>query len=311
MRARILAPENRKWLTLGCVSFALFMVMLDNTVVNVALPSIQQDLGIGLSELQWTVNAYALTFAVLHAHGRQAGRLLGPSLSSSAGLVVFTASSLACGLCTSGDADRRSHGAGLGSALMSPATLSIISPRFPPSSAGWRSGSGRVSPRWRSRSGRSSAALIAEHIDWSWIFFINVPIGVIGHRRRALVIRESRDTRAEQRLDLPGLADVGRRPVRADLRAHRGERVRLDVSHGSSRSSRRRHRHGRLRPARDAPARCRCSTSRSSAIRRSRARTPWCCSSGSRCSASSSSSRSTSRASSAIRRCRPARRSCR
>ena len=77
MRARILAPENRKWLTLGCVSFALFMVMLDNTVVNVALPSIQRDLGIGLSMLQWTVNAYALTFAVLMLTGGKLADFVG------------------------------------------------------------------------------------------------------------------------------------------------------------------------------------------------------------------------------------------
>ena len=64
MKARILAPENRKWWTLAALSFALFMIMLDNTVVNVALPSIQRDLGIGISELEWVVTAYALSFAV-------------------------------------------------------------------------------------------------------------------------------------------------------------------------------------------------------------------------------------------------------
>ncbi len=65
MRARILAEENRKWLTLASVAFGLFMIMLDNTVVNVALPSIQRDLGADLSELEWIVTGYALTFASL------------------------------------------------------------------------------------------------------------------------------------------------------------------------------------------------------------------------------------------------------
>ena len=67
MRAAIFADENRKWWTLGALSFALFMIMLDNTVVNVALPAIKSDLGIGTSELEWVVTAYALTFAVLLA----------------------------------------------------------------------------------------------------------------------------------------------------------------------------------------------------------------------------------------------------
>ena len=65
MKARILAEENRKWWTLASVAFALFMIMLDNTVVNVALPAIQRDLGIGVSELEWVVTGYALSFAVL------------------------------------------------------------------------------------------------------------------------------------------------------------------------------------------------------------------------------------------------------
>ncbi len=65
MRARILAEANRKWLTLAAVAFGFFMIMLDNTVVNVALPSIQRDLGVGLSELQWIVTGYALAFASL------------------------------------------------------------------------------------------------------------------------------------------------------------------------------------------------------------------------------------------------------
>src|SRR6187397_2620997 len=75
MRARIFAEENRKWLTLASVSFGLFMIMLDNTVVNVALPSIQRDLGADLSELEWIVTGYALTFASLMLVGGKVGRL--------------------------------------------------------------------------------------------------------------------------------------------------------------------------------------------------------------------------------------------
>ena len=159
MRARILAPENRKWLTLGCVSFALlFMVMLDNTVVNVAAldPAGPRDRPVGH---QWTVNAYALTFAVLMLTGGKLADFLGRRRIFIAGLVVFTASSLACGLATSGEMLIGARTVqGIGAALMMPATLSIISATFPSSSAGWRSASGPVCPRWRSRSALSSAA---------------------------------------------------------------------------------------------------------------------------------------------------------
>ena len=103
MRSRLFAPENRKWWTLGAVAFALFMIMLDNTVVNVALPSIQRDLGIGLSELEWTVNAYALTFAVLMLTGGKLADFMGRRRVFIVGLAVFTVSSLACGLATSGE----------------------------------------------------------------------------------------------------------------------------------------------------------------------------------------------------------------
>src|SRR5256886_16731347 len=97
MRAAIFADENRKWWTLGALSFALFMIMLDNTVVNVALPPIKSDLGIGTSELEWVVTAYALTFAVLLLTGGKLGDLYGRRLILAIGLVIFTASLLAGG----------------------------------------------------------------------------------------------------------------------------------------------------------------------------------------------------------------------
>src|ERR671923_97010 len=103
MKARILAPENRRWLTLGAVAFGLFMIMLDNTIVNVALPSIQRDLGIGISELEWVVNGYALTFAVLMLTGGKLADLLGRRSIFIVGLAIFTASSLACGLANSAE----------------------------------------------------------------------------------------------------------------------------------------------------------------------------------------------------------------
>jgi EmrB/QacA subfamily drug resistance transporter len=210
MRARILAPENRKWLTLGCVSFALFMVMLDNTVVNVALPSIQRDLGIGLSELQWTVNAYALTFAVLMLTGGKLADFLGRRRVFIAGLAIFTASSLACGLATSGGMLIGARTVqGIGAALMMPATLSIISATFPVQERGMAIGIWAGVSAMALAIGPLVGGLLTEHIDWSWIFFINVPIGVLAIVAASLLIRESRDPSTDQRLDIPGLLTSG------------------------------------------------------------------------------------------------------
>ena len=206
MKARILAPENRKWWTLGAVAFALFMIMLDNTVANVALPSIQRELGIGISELEWTVNAYALTFAVLMLTGGKLADLLGRRKVFLAGLAVFTLSSLVCGLATSGGmliAARTVQGAG--AALMLPATLSIISATFHARERGLAIGIWAGVSAMALAIGPLVGGLLTEHINWSWIFFVNVPVGALGAVVGRLVIRESRDTSANQRLDLPGL----------------------------------------------------------------------------------------------------------
>src|SRR5881628_937714 len=101
MRARIYTEENKKWWTLAAVAVGLFMIMLDNTVVNVALPSIRTDLGIDISELEWVVNAYALTFGVLLLSGGKLADLLGRRRIFVVGLVIFTASSFACGISNS------------------------------------------------------------------------------------------------------------------------------------------------------------------------------------------------------------------
>jgi EmrB/QacA subfamily drug resistance transporter len=210
VRARIFADENRKWWTLGALAFALFMIMLDNTVVNVALPSIQRDLGIGLSELEWTVNAYALTFAVLMLSGGKLADFFGRKRVFLLGLVFFTLSSLACGLATTGEMLIGARTAqGVGAALMLPATLSIISATFPPRQRGMAIGIWAGVSAMALAIGPLIGGLVTEHIDWSWIFFLNVPIGVLGLIVGWFVIRESRDTSAEQRLDIPGLLASG------------------------------------------------------------------------------------------------------
>jgi EmrB/QacA subfamily drug resistance transporter len=210
MKARILAPENRKWLTLGAVAFGLFMIMLDNTIVNVALPSIQRDLGIGISELEWVFNGYALTFGVLMLTGGKLADLLGRRLIFIVGLVIFTGASLACGLATSGDVLIGARVVqGVGSALMNPATLSIITATFPPRQRGMAIGIWAGVAALALAIGPLVGGLITEHISWNWIFFINVPVGVLAIIVTRLVVDESRDTSAEQRLDLPGLLASG------------------------------------------------------------------------------------------------------
>jgi len=206
MRTRLLAPENRKWLTLASVSFGLFMIMLDNTIVNVALPSIQHDLGISISELEWVVNGYALTFAVLMLTGGKLADMLGRRLIFVVGLAVFTASSLACGL--AGDANMLIGARvvqGTGAAFMNPATLSIITATFPPRQRGTAIGIWAGVSAMALAIGPLIGGVITEQISWNWIFFINVPVGVLAIFVARVVIAESRDTSHEQRLDLPGL----------------------------------------------------------------------------------------------------------
>src|SRR6187401_3874444 len=202
MKARILDPENRKWWTLGAVAFGLFMIMLDNTIVNVALPSIQRDLNIGISELEWVVSGYALTFAVLMLTGGKLADMLGRRRIFIVGLAIFTASSLACGLATGAT---MLIGArviqGVGSALMNPATLSIITATFPPRQRGTAIGIWAGVSALALAIGPLVGGLLSEHVDWSWIFFINVPVGIAGIIVSRLVITESRDESKEQRLD--------------------------------------------------------------------------------------------------------------
>jgi len=210
MRARIFAEENRRWWTLGALSFALFMIMLDNTIVNVALPAIKNDLHIGVSELEWVVTAYALTFAVLLLTGGKLGDLLGRRLIFTIGLVVFTASSLACGLSSSATELIGARAVqGVGSALMMPATLSIITATFAARERGMAIGIWAGVSAMALAIGPLLGGVITEHISWNWIFYVNVPIGLLGILASIVVVPESKDTSHEQRLDLPGLLASG------------------------------------------------------------------------------------------------------
>jgi EmrB/QacA subfamily drug resistance transporter len=210
VKARIFAEENRKWWTLTAVAFGLFMIMLDNTVVNVALPSIERDLHISISSLEWIVTSYALVFAALLITGGKLGDMYGRKRIFIAGLVVFTLASLACGLAPSAGfliGARLVQGAG--AALMNPASLSIITATFPPRQRGTAIGIWAGVSALALAIGPLAGGLIVDNINWNWIFFINVPVGVLGVVASRIFITESRDTSREQSIDLPGLVTSG------------------------------------------------------------------------------------------------------
>jgi len=210
MKARIFAEENKKCWTLAAVSFGLFMIMLDNTIVNVALPSIERDLHMSIAILECVVTAYALTFAALLITGGKLGDYYGRRKMFTLGLVIFTLASLACGLApNAGFLIGMRALQGVGSALMNPATLSIITATFAPRERG------RAIGIWAGVSAMALAigpligGLIVDNLNWNWIFFVNVPVGAVGIVVSRLVIRESRDTSHEQSIDLPGLFTSG------------------------------------------------------------------------------------------------------
>jgi EmrB/QacA subfamily drug resistance transporter len=210
MKARIFAAENRKWWTLAAVAFGLFMIMLDNTVVNVALPSIERDLKIRISQLEWIVTAYALVFAALLITGGKLADLLGRRKIFVVGLAIFTLSSLACGFAPSANfliAARAVQG--VGAALMNPASLSIITSTFPPRQRGQAIGIWAGVSALALAIGPLVGGLIVDNIGWNWIFFVNVPVGIVGIVVSQFFITESRDTSHEQSVDFPGLLTSG------------------------------------------------------------------------------------------------------
>src|SRR5919204_1433486 len=190
----VITEANRRWWALGALGVSVFMIMLDNTVVSLALPTIQSDLHTSLTQLEWVVNAYTLVFAVVLLTGGKLGDLVGRRLVFIAGLVVFTASSLACGLAPNGGFLIGARVVqGVGSAIMNPATLGIITATFPPRQRGMAIGI------WAGVSGMALAigpllgGILTEKIDWGWIFFVNVPVGVLGILVARWAIDESRD----------------------------------------------------------------------------------------------------------------------
>jgi EmrB/QacA subfamily drug resistance transporter len=210
LSGRLVTPENKKWWTLAAVSLGLFMIMLDATVVNVALPTIRDSLHMTLADLEWVVAGYALTFAAFMLTGGKLADLFGRRRVFMAGLSVFAGASLACGLAPNSAVLIGGRVVqGLGAALMNPATLSIITAAFPPGQRGTAIGIWSGVSSLALSIGPLAGGLLTEHANWNWIFFINVPAGLAALLLAPVLIEESRDTSPGQRLDLPGLATSG------------------------------------------------------------------------------------------------------
>ena len=252
MALAIFSEERRKWWTLAAVSFGLFMIMLDNTVVNVALPAIQEDLGADLSQLQWIVAGYALTFAALMLIGGKLADAYGRRLIFVIGIVIFTLASLWCGLSDTGEmliVARVVQGAG--AALMNPATLSIISATFPPKQRGAAIGIWAGVSALALAIGPLVGGLLTEHLSWHWIFFINVPVGVIAIAASFMLITESKDE-THVSLDLPGLGTSALGLFALTYGLIEANSVRLDVRADRRLVRRRRRRAGLVRDDRAA-----------------------------------------------------------
>ncbi|HEX6601721.1 MAG TPA: MFS transporter [Solirubrobacterales bacterium] len=205
-QARFITDDNRKWWTLGAMCFALFMIMLDNTVVNVALPSIQRDLGASLSSLEWTVSGYTLSFAVLLATGGRLGDIFGRRLMFVGGVIVFTLSSATAGLAQdtlSLVISRVVQGAG--AAFMMPGTLSIITDAFPARERGKAIGTWAGVSALALAIGPVVGGFLVEHVSWRAIFYINLPVGIGAVFAALFAVRESRDESVGREVDVAGV----------------------------------------------------------------------------------------------------------
>jgi len=202
----LITDENRKWWTLGAMCFALFMIMLDNTVVNVALPTIQRDLGASISGLEWTINGYTLSFAVLLATGGRLGDIFGRRRMFLFGVVIFAASSATAGLALSStDLVFSRVVQGVGAALMMPATLSIITDAFPASERGKAMGMWAGVSALALAVGPVVGGFLTEHVSWRAIFYLNIPVAAGAVIASLFAVRESRDTTVGREVDFAGV----------------------------------------------------------------------------------------------------------
>src|SRR4051794_3275521 len=176
-----LAPDRARWAALVVVCLAQLMIVLDVTIVNVALPSIQHDLGFSQASLTWVVNAFLVTFGSLLLLAGRMGDLLGRKRVFLAGLVTFTFASLLCGLAPSGGALIAARLLqGVGAAAQASVILAIIIPEFREAADRARAMSAYVLVSVAGGSlGLLAGGLLTEALSWHWVFFVTLPIGAI------------------------------------------------------------------------------------------------------------------------------------
>jgi len=197
---------ERKWWTLVLSSIATFMLLLDITVVNVALPDIQRDLGASLSSLQWVVDAYSLMLAAFLLTAGSLGDRLGRRRVFSLGLGLFTFASFLCGIAGDPTLLNLARGLqGIGGAAMFATSLALIGQEFHGKDRATAFGIWGATVGGAVAIGPLVGGVITEHLGWEWIFFVNIPIGIV-----AVALTELRlanvAAQDPQRIDLPGLA---------------------------------------------------------------------------------------------------------
>jgi len=199
-----------KWLVLAVVGAAFFMTILDVAIVNVAIPSIQADLKIAESTVQWVVTAYAITFGGFLLLGGRMADLLGRRAIFVTGLTLFTLASLACGLASSAGVLIAARAVqGVGAAIISPAALSIVTTTF--SEGAERN---KALGIWGALGGSGAAVgvlaggILTKYLGWEWIFFVNVPVGALVLLLTRPVVPESRADLGHRRFDAPGAVTV-------------------------------------------------------------------------------------------------------
>jgi EmrB/QacA subfamily drug resistance transporter len=201
----MIASARRKWLGLALLLLVQFMVVLDIAIVNVALPSIQTDLGFSQETLQWVISAYALLFGGFLLLGGRAADLLGRRRLFLAGIALFTVASLVSGLAWSEGALIGARALqGLGAAIVTPAALSIISTTFAEGAERNKAlGAWGAVGAFGAVAGVLLGGILTDLLSWEWIFFVNVPVGAAAVVLAPILIGESRDANAKG-FDIPG-----------------------------------------------------------------------------------------------------------
>ena len=201
----MIAAAQRKWLALALLLGVQFMVVLDIAIVNVALPSIQKDLGFSEQNLQWVVSAYALLFGGLLLLGGRLADLLGRRRLFIGGLIVFSLASLASGLAWSEGALIGARALqGFGAALITPAALSILTTTFTEKKErNTALGAWGAVGAFGAVAGVLLGGILTSALSWHWIFYVNVPVGVLGLALAPFFLTESRDAQAKS-FDVPG-----------------------------------------------------------------------------------------------------------